>query len=57
MSNLFFHGNPVPPDQFLDRRRDLRRIIGRIASQGQSTAVVGEPRSGKTSLLLYLSAL
>ncbi len=26
-------------------------------NQGQSTAIVGEPRSGKTSLLLYLSAL
>ena len=57
MSNPFFYGNPVPPDQFLDRRRELRRITGRIVNQGQSTAIVGEPRSGKTSLLLYLSAL
>jgi len=54
--NPFFHGNPVSPAQFLDRRRELRRITGRIINQGQSTAVVGEPRSGKTSLLLYLSA-
>jgi hypothetical protein len=56
MSNPFFYGPPVPPDHFIDRRRELRRITGRIANQGQSTAVVGEPRSGKTSLLDYLAA-
>jgi len=55
MSNPFFYGPPVPPDQFMDRRRELRRIAGRIVNQGQSTAVVGEPRSGKTSLLEYLA--
>jgi hypothetical protein len=56
MSNTFFYGNPVSPDQFLNRRREVRRITGRIVNQGQSTAVVGEPRSGKTSLLDYLAA-
>lgn len=56
MPNPFFYGNPVPADQFVGRRRELRRIANRIVSQGQSTAVVGEPRIGKTSLLLYLSA-
>ena len=56
MSNPFFYGNPVPPDQFLGRRRELRRITSRIVNRGQSTAIVGEPHSGKTSLLLYLSA-
>jgi len=56
MSNPFFYGNPVHPDQFIDRRREMRRITGRIVNQGQSTAVVGEPRSGKTSLLDYLAA-
>jgi hypothetical protein len=56
MSNPFFYGNPVSPDQFINRRRELRRIVGRIVNQGQSTAVVGEPRSGKTSLLDYLAA-
>jgi hypothetical protein len=55
MGNPFFHGNPVFPDQFVDRRRELRRIVGRIRT-GQSTAIVSDPRSGKTSLLLYLSA-
>lgn len=56
MSNPFYYGNPVPPEQFLGRRRELRRIIGRIVNQGQSTALVGEPRTGKTSLLQYLAA-
>lgn len=56
ISNPFFYGNPVPPDQFIGRRRELRRITNRIVNQGQSTAVVGEPRSGKTSLLDYLAA-
>lgn len=54
MSNSFFYGNPVSPDQLLDRRRELRRITSRIVNQGQSTAVAGEPRSGKTSMLHYL---
>ena len=56
MSNPFFHGPPVHPDQFINRRREMRRITSRIINRGQSTAVVGEPRSGKTSLLDYLAA-
>jgi len=56
MSNPFYYGNPVPFTQFLDRRKELHRIASRIVYQGQSTAVVGEPRSGKTSLLEYLAA-
>jgi len=56
MPNPFFHGNPVMPGQFLDRRRELRRIVSRILNQGQSSAIVGEPRSGKTSILEYLVA-
>jgi hypothetical protein len=56
MSNPFFYGNPVPPDQFIDRRQELRRLTSRIVHHGQSTAIVGEPCSGKTSLLLYLDS-
>lgn len=52
--NPFLYGNPVSPAQFVGRRRELRRIVGRILNQGQSTALVGEPRLGKTSLLHYL---
>jgi hypothetical protein len=56
VSNPFFYGNPVSPDQFIGRERAVRRVVGRILNHGQSTAVVGEPRSGKTSLLEYLRA-
>ena len=56
MVNPFFYGNPVPPELFVGRKRDVRRISGRIRNRGQSTAIVGEPRCGKTSLLDYLSA-
>jgi hypothetical protein len=56
MSNPFFHGNPASPGQFLDRRKELRRVAGRLVSQGQSSAIVGGPRTGKTSMLEYLAA-
>ena len=45
------HGNPVPPPHFIGRNKELRRIINRLLQQGQSSAIIGEPRSGKTSLL------
>jgi hypothetical protein len=54
--NPFSHGNPVSPAEFFDRRQPLRRVVGRLLSGGQSTAIVGEPRTGKTSLLHYLVA-
>jgi len=55
MSDPFFYGNPVPVSHFLDREREIRRITGRLVSYGQSLAIVSEPRSGKTSLLFFLS--
>ena len=48
MPNIFFYGNSVPPDQLIGLRQEPRRIAGHITNQGQSTAVVCEPRSGKT---------
>lgn len=54
--NPFLYGNPVHPNQLIGRRALLRRVVGRIVNQGQSTALVGEPRLGKTSLLHYLEA-
>ena len=53
--NPFYCGNPVPTDLFKNRRRDIRRSVSRIANYGQSTAIVGEPRIGKTSLLKFLA--
>lgn len=55
MTNPFLHGNPVLPSHFTNRTRELRRLVNRIIT-GQSTAIVGEPRTGKTSLLEYLRA-
>ena len=56
MSNPFVYGRPISPEQFINRRRELRRITSRIVNHGQSTAIVGESRSGKTSLLDYIAA-
>ncbi len=52
--NPFLVGPPVPAADFINHKRELRRVVGRILSSGQSTALIGEPRSGKTSLLKYL---
>jgi hypothetical protein len=50
----FFYGNPVSPDQFIGRKAEVSRIAGRIVS-GQSSAITGTFRSGKTSILDYLA--
>jgi hypothetical protein len=50
----FTFGSPVIPSNLHGRRRELRRLVGRLLQQGQSSALVGEPRSGKTSLLHYI---
>ncbi|MDM8530807.1 hypothetical protein QUF63_06520 [Anaerolineales bacterium HSG25] len=54
--NPFFHGNPVAPKDFINHKRPIRRIVGRIINQGQSSALIGEPRTGKSSLLRYLKS-
>lgn len=53
--NPFIFGDPVRGDDFLNRRREMRRLAGRIRSGG-SAVVTAEPRMGKTSLLLHLQA-
>ncbi|NEO84192.1 MAG: hypothetical protein F6J87_08055 [Spirulina sp. SIO3F2] len=53
--NPFVYGNTTAIQNFLNRTRPLRRVIGRIITSGQSSAVVGEPRIGKTSFLNYIS--
>lgn len=55
MVNPFYHGNPVSHAGFVGRKHEVRRVAGRIVNQGQSTAIIGGPRCGKTSLLLYLA--
>lgn len=54
--NPFFYGTPASLENFIGRRQVIRRIVGRLANHGQSTALVGEPRLGKSSLLHYLEA-
>jgi hypothetical protein len=49
----FVHGGPVKPADFLNRGRELRRLLNRL-EKGQATAVVGQPHTGKTSLLRYV---
>ncbi len=51
----FLHGNIVPPSHFYNRRREVRRLLNRL-TQGGSTALIGQPHSGKTSLLHYILA-
>jgi nucleoside phosphorylase len=53
-SNPFVYGRPVQPDEFVDRERDLSTVFNRLRN-GESTAIVGEPHIGKTSLLKRLA--
>jgi hypothetical protein len=53
-SNPFIYGRPVRPEEFVDREDDLRTIFNRL-HHCESTAVVGEPHIGKSSLLLKLA--
>jgi hypothetical protein len=50
----FIYGRPVRPGEFLNPEPELRTIFNRLRN-GESTAVVGEPHIGKTSLLLQLA--
>ena len=45
----FIYGRPVFPGEFIGRQDELNTIFDRI-SKGESTAVVGEPHIGKSSL-------
>jgi AAA-like domain len=50
----FIYGRPVRPDEFLGREAELRTIFNRLR-HGESTAIVGEPHIGKSSLLVKLA--
>lgn len=50
----FIYGRPVRPGEFLDREAELRTIFNRLRNC-ESTAIVGEPHIGKSSLLLQLA--
>lgn len=50
----FIYGRPVRADEFLNRETELLTIFNRLRN-GESTAVVGEPHIGKSSMLLKLA--
>ena len=52
--NPFIHSRALSPDEFLGRERELRHLFSRLATR-QSTAFIGQPHVGKTSLLIYLA--
>jgi hypothetical protein len=49
----FIYGRPVRPNEFFNREASLRTVFNRIRND-ESTAVVGEPHIGKSSVLLKL---
>jgi hypothetical protein len=51
--NPFIYGTPVPPHRLVDQEHGLHIIFSRIRN-GESTAIIGEPHIGKTSLLHYI---
>jgi len=53
-SHNFIYGRPVRPGEFLNRESELQTIFNRLRN-GESTAVIGEPHIGKSSLLLQLA--
>jgi hypothetical protein len=51
----FIHSGPVPPSHFIGRKREVVRILSQLANPARgSSAISGDPRVGKTSLLHYL---
>lgn len=56
MQNPFVTGSSVNEQEFLGRTKEIRGIVSRLSNRGQSIAIVGEPRIGKTSLMSYLSS-
>jgi AAA+ ATPase superfamily predicted ATPase len=52
----FRYGRPINnPGQFIGRRREIEQVYSRLLSAGESTSIVGERRTGKTSLLKILA--
>ena len=54
MLNPFIYGKPVPTGRFVGRQEQVRVLFSRLYN-GESTAIVGEPHIGKTSLLRYMA--
>jgi nucleotide-binding universal stress UspA family protein len=52
--NPFLYGRPVPPSRFIGRGDAVRTVFSRIYNR-ESTAIVGEPHIGKSSILSYIA--
>lgn len=53
--NPFSYGKPIDdPARFIGRRREIEQIYSRLLSAFESSSIVGERRTGKTSLLKIL---
>ena len=55
--NPFNYGNPIAdPARFFGHRREVEQIFSRLRNPAfESTSIVGERRTGKTSLLNFVS--
>ncbi len=54
--NPFSYGRPIEnPDRFIGRRREIEQVYSRLLAANESTSIVGESRTGKTSLLKMIS--
>ncbi|MCA9996149.1 MAG: AAA family ATPase [Anaerolineales bacterium] len=54
LMNPFVYGRALYPAEFIGRKQALRHLFSRLAT-GQSTALIGQPHLGKTSLLNLLA--
>jgi Cdc6-like AAA superfamily ATPase len=55
--NPFIPAGPVPPERFINREREVDAILNRLlVARPGSSAIYGEARIGKTSLLHYLKS-
>lgn len=52
--NPFIYSRAVLPSEFIGRENEIRWLFSRLAT-GQSTAIIGLPHIGKTSLINYVS--
>jgi tetratricopeptide (TPR) repeat protein len=51
----FIYRRPVPPSHFIGREREVAGILSQLANPSRgSSAISGDPRIGKTSLLHYV---
>ncbi|HXV97879.1 MAG TPA: hypothetical protein VEC93_05600, partial [Anaerolineae bacterium] len=54
--NPFSYGKPIDePARFIGRRREIEQVYSRLLSAFESSSIVGERRTGKTSLLKIMA--